>query len=163
MVEDIRRMAQAFMVQRNEKECALRAKYVVPSALQVDVTIGGQFCSFSLPPRLSEENYELATQWNVALPVEVGQADTATFPWIDEDQLLQNTFIDCDGAQLELARVDFDCLSKEGEEGPARGFVVFECDVGSLHLNIQRVDETPSNFLVTGLTWHGPFPVLSLR
>jgi hypothetical protein len=156
-------MAQAFMVQRNEKEKALRAQYVVPPALLVDVTLGSRFQSFALPPRLSEEHYELDTQWNVTLPVETGLTDTATFPWIDDDQLMKNTFIDCDGAPLEVARVDFDCLSMKGEEGPARGFVVFECDTGTLHLNVQRVDETPSNFLVTSLTWYGPFPVLAPR
>ena len=159
-LDGIKILAQSFHAARRDEEALLCAKYTRPPPVCVDLKIMNQLISFFLPPRLAERNYQLLSHWKITLPVEDGQQDISTFPFIDDNALMKTTVISCDGQALTVQRIDFDCLSFESERGPAHGFIVFECDTGSLHLHISRLDEDPSNFLVTEAMWLTEFPVL---
>ena len=156
----MKQMAQSFMAMRAEQETKLRSKYALPPPQLLELSVLGQSVQFHLEPRLSERNYQSKALTRVALPVEAGQSGIETFPWIDEEELL-NAKLFCNGLSVCLLRVVFDNLSSTAESGPAHGFVLLEGEQGILNLSIMRVDENPCNFIVTNATWSCPFPALT--
>ena len=153
----MKQLAQSFMANRAAKEAELRAMYAVPPPKLVELEVLCQPVQFQLGAQLAEQNYQTQALTRVALPVEAGLSDISTFPWIDDEALL-NARLTCDGQPVTLLRVVFDNLSSDS--GPAHGFVLLEGDHGTLNLSIMRVDENPSNFIVTTATWYCPFPQL---
>ncbi len=160
-MSEIQHLAQCFMTNRSTKEAELRAVYTLPPAKMVELILPNQSVQFQLAAQLSEQNYRTCAHNRIALPVEAGQVDIASFPWIDEDALLRARLI-CDGQLVTLLRVVYDKLSDD-QAGPAHGFVLLEGETGTLNLSIMRVDDDPSNFLVTAATWYCQFPLFEKK
>lgn len=160
-MSEIQQLAQCFMANRSAKEAELRAVYTVPPAKMVELILPKQSVQLQLAAQLSEQNYQTRAHSRVALPVEAGQADITSFPWIDEDALLRAR-LSCDGRPVTVLRVVYDKLSID-DSGPAHGFVLLEGETGTLNLSIMRVDDDPSNFLVTAATWYCQFPLFEKK